>query len=37
MGIGHEIDRVRVGVVTTSRPHGPGFYSQLDRFSRSTS
>ena len=37
MGIGHEIDRVRVGVVTTSSPRRPGFHGQRNRFSRSTS
>ena len=37
MGIGHEIDRVRVGVVPTSSPHRPGFHSRRNLFSRSTS
>jgi hypothetical protein len=37
MGIGHEIDRVRVGVVTTSSAHRPGFHSQHNFFNRSTS
>jgi osmotically inducible protein OsmC len=35
MGIGHEIDRACVGVVTTSSPHRPGFHSQRNLFSRS--
>jgi hypothetical protein len=37
MGIGHEIDRVRVGVVAASSSHHPGFHSQHNFFNRSTS
>ena len=37
MGIGHDIDRIRIGVVTTSSAHRPGFHSQRNLFNRSTS
>jgi hypothetical protein len=30
MGIGHEIDRARVGVVTISRPYRAAAYLALD-------
>jgi hypothetical protein len=37
MGTGHEINRVRVGVDTTSSAHRPDFHSQHNFFNRSTS
>jgi hypothetical protein len=37
MGTGHEINRVRIGVVPTSSLHRPGFRIQPNLFSRSTS
>jgi hypothetical protein len=37
MGIGHDIDRIRIEVVTTSSVHHPGFHSQSNLFNRSAS
>ena len=37
MGIGHDIDRIRIEVITTSSVHGLGIHGQRNLFNRSTS
>jgi hypothetical protein len=37
MGIGHDIDRIRIEVVTTSSAERHGFHSRYNFFNRSAS